>query len=146
MSNSTDHPVSSLAPTTTKFGEHLIFDAYNCDPKKLDDMEFCRDLLEELVKITGLHKLTEPCLVRADSNEALGGKDPGGISCFVMIMESHISLHTFTRRGFLTLDVYSCKTFNTEGIVEYLSKAFNTTDFSIVKFDRGLKYPTENIY
>ncbi len=129
-----------------KFGEHLIFDAYKCNPKKLDDLEFCRNVLEDLVKLTGLHKLMDPYLIRADSTEALGGKDPGGVSSFVMIQESHISLHTFTRRGFLTLDIYSCKTFSLNGVVEYLAREFETPDYNVLKFDRGLKYPTENIY
>ena len=131
---------------TTKFGEHLIFDAYKCNPKKIDDVDFCRELLEKLVVMTGLRKITEPAIVRADSNEALGGKDPGGLSCFVMIMESHISLHTFTRRGFITLDIYSCKSFSSDGVVEFLSKEFETDDFTVLKLDRGLKYPTQNIY
>ena len=138
--------LTSLAENTMKFGEHLIFDAYKCNPKKLDDLEFCKKVLNDLVELAKMHKLMEPYLLRADGNTVLGGKDPGGISAFVMIEESHISLHTFTKRGFVTLDLYSCNTFDSTGIVEYLKNAFETTDYSILKFDRGLKYPTENIY
>ena len=129
-----------------KFGEHLIFDAYGCNPKKLDDRAFCLSLLENLVTITKMHKLTEPVIVHAEGNEVLGGKDPGGYSGFVMIMESHISLHTFTKRGFVTIDVYSCKEFSSEGVVEYLVGALEAKEYNVAKMERGLKYPSQNIY
>ncbi len=129
-----------------KFGEHLIFDAYGCDPKKLNDPKLCVKVMTDVCKMGGMRALTEPVLVNASSNEALGGKDPGGYSGFLIIQESHISVHTFVKRGFVTIDVYSCKAFQAEGIVEYLKKAFGSRDEQVIKLERGLKYPTENIY
>ena len=129
-----------------KFGEHLIFDAYNCRFEPLMNMQHCYDVLEQLAKIASMRKITEPYLIKAEGNETLGGKDPGGFSGFVIIQESHISIHTFARRGFVTIDLYSCKPFKTEGIVEYLKGAFETEDVSVIKMERGLKYPIDNIY
>lgn len=129
-----------------KFGEHLIFDAYGCNPKKLGDPKLCLKVLTDICKMGGMKPLCEPVLVNAGSNEALGGKDPGGYSGFLMIQESHISLHTFVKRGFVTADVYSCKTFESQGVVEYLKKAFGSRDEQVIKIERGLKYPVENIY
>lgn len=129
-----------------KFGEHLTYDAYGCSYESLSNMELCFDVLNNLVKLAKMHKLTEPVIIKADGNATLGGKDPGGFSGFVIIQESHISLHTFVKRGFLTLDVYSCKPFKEEEIVKYLGETFKPKDFDINKTSRGLKYPTENIY
>ena len=131
---------------TIKFGSHLIYDAYGCNPKKLDDLEYCKKVLNNLVEIAGMRKLAEPMLIKADSNETLGGKDPGGVSGFVIIQESHISLHSFTRRGFVTIDLYSCKEFIASNVVNYLDKAFEAKNTDIIKMDRGLKYPSDNIY
>ena len=131
---------------TIKFGSHLIYDAYGCNPKKLDDLEYCKKVLNNLVEIAGMRKLAEPMLIKADSNETLGGKDPGGVSGFVIIQESHISLHSFTRRGFITIDLYSCKEFIASNVVNYLDKAFEAKNTDIIKMDRGLKYPSDNIY
>jgi len=131
---------------TIKFGSHLIYDAYGCNPKKLDDLEYCKKVLNNLVEIAGMRKLAEPMLIKADSNETLGGKDPGGVSGFVIIQESHISLHSFTRRGFVTIDLYSCKEFDAADVVTYLDKAFEAKNTDIIKMDRGLKYPSDNIY
>ena len=129
-----------------KFGEHLIFDAYGCDPKKLNDPKLCVQVMQDLCKMGGMKPLCEPVLVDASSNEALGGKDPGGFSGFLIIQESHISVHTFVKRGFVTVDLYSCRPFKTEGIVEYLKDAFGSRDEQVIKIERGLKYPAENIY
>ncbi|MCD5381570.1 MAG: S-adenosylmethionine decarboxylase [Candidatus Pacebacteria bacterium] len=50
--------------------------------------------------------ICEPVVAEAGSNNK---KDPGGLSGFVMIAESHVSLHTFPNRGFVTIDVYTCQ-------------------------------------
>lgn len=131
---------------TIKFGNHLIYDGYGCDPKKLDDENLCTEVLKKVAKISGMKKLHEPVIIKAESNETLGGKDPGGYSCFLMIQESHISLHTFTRRGFITLDVYSCKEFDSQPVIKYLQEVYKAKDNDILKFDRGLKYPAKNLY
>lgn len=129
-----------------KFGEHLIFDAYGCDPKRLNDPKLCKKVMLDVCKMGDMHALCEPYLINAGSNETLGGKDPGGYSGFLIIQESHVSVHTFVKRGFVTVDVYSCKAFQSEGIVEYLKKVFKSRDEQVIKLERGLKYPTENIY
>ena len=129
-----------------KFGEHLIFDAYGCNPKKLNDPKLCVKVMKDVCKMGGMRALCEPVLVNAGSNESLGGKDPGGYSGFLIIQESHISVHTFVKRGFVTIDVYSCKAFQSGGIAEYLKKAFGSRDEQVIKIERGLKYPAENIY
>lgn len=129
-----------------KFGEHLIFDAYGCNPKKLDDPKLCTKVMLDVCRMGGMHPLSEPFITKASSNETLGGKDPGGYSGFLIIQESHISVHTFVKRGFVTVDVYSCKAFKSEGVVEYLKKAFESRDEQVIKMERGLKYPAKNIY
>jgi S-adenosylmethionine decarboxylase len=129
-----------------KFGEHLIFDAYGCNPKKLSDPKLCIKVMQDVCKLGDMKPLSEPVLVNANGNETLGGKDPGGYSGFLIIQESHISLHTFVKRGYVTVDLYSCKPFKTEGVVEYLKKAFGSRDEQVIKIERGLKYPAENIY
>lgn len=136
----------TIAPETSKFGEHIIIDAYGCTFESLNNMELCFDILNNLADLAEMKKLTTPYVVKAEGNETLGGKDPGGYSGFLMIMESHISLHTFAKRGFVTIDLYSCKTFKHDKILDYIKKVFQPKDLDILKFDRGMKYPVENIY
>jgi S-adenosylmethionine decarboxylase len=131
---------------TTNFGEHLIFDGYGCDYESLKSMEVCYDVLNELVNLAEMHKITEPIIIKSEGNLVLGGKDPGGFTGAVFIEESHITIHTFAKRGFVTIDLYSCKEFNTTKIIDYLNNKFNPKDKDILHFKRGMKYPTDNIY
>lgn len=131
---------------TTTFGQHLIFDAYGCDYSVLNSAKQCKRLLEEIVEITEMHKLTEAIIVSAEGNTVLGGKDPGGFTGFIIIEESHISIHTFAKRGFVTIDVYSCKEFDARQVIEYLELNLKPKDYDVLNMQRGLKYPLTNIY
>ena len=74
-------------------------------------------------------------------------KDPGGVSGFVIIAESHISIHTFPLRGFVSADVYTCQnTLDTEQICQYFAEAFDLQDLEINLVRRGTRYPQHNIY
>jgi S-adenosylmethionine decarboxylase len=138
--------INHINTSTVRFGPHLIFDAYGCPEDKLNDKDLCVSILNNIVKIAGMRKMMEPHVINAEGNEALGGKDPGGYTGFLIIQESHVSIHTFAKRGFVTIDVYSCKEFEATEIIEYLKQTLQPKDYDVVKLDRGLKYPTENIY
>jgi S-adenosylmethionine decarboxylase len=91
-----------------------------------------------------MHKLIEPFLVELGHHSA---KDPGGVSGFVMIAESHISVHTFPLRGFVSADVYTCQnSLDTEQICAYFADAFGLQDLEINVVKRGTRYPQHNIY
>lgn len=124
------------------FGLHLMFDAYDCSPKKLNNKNLVQKILDTMPKELGMKKLTEPQVVFANPN---GKKDPGGWSGFVMIQESHISIHTFIKRRFVTADIYSCKEFDANKALEYFKKEFGTKDFEFHLEKRGIRYPSENI-
>ncbi len=124
----------------------MIFDAYDCPYDLLNSQAVCLKVLNKLVELGKMKKLIEPYVVQASQNESFGGKDPGGHSGFVIIQESHISIHTFAKRGFVTIDLYSCKEFETDEVIEYLQKTFKPKNYDVLKIERGLKYPADNIY
>ena len=127
---------------TTPFGLHLMLEAYNCPIEVLDDANIAYRILDELPAKIGMTKLTLPYVIHADDN---GKNDPGGWTGFVLIAESHISLHTFAKRGFVTVDVYSCKEFDTDLAVNYFKEMFKTHDVEYKVEVRGERYPSENI-
>jgi len=124
------------------FGLHVMLDMYNCDKNVLDNGRLICDMLHEITKMLGMKKLLEPIVVYASPNEI---KDPGGYSGFVMIQESHISIHTFVGRKFATIDAYSCRDFDANIVIEYFKKAFKTDDFESCVEARGKKYPGKDI-
>lgn len=120
-----------------------MFDGYNANQALLADKDHLTKLLTELPTKMGMHTITDPVVVEVGE---LNKKDPGGISGFILIAESHISYHTFPKRGFVTADIYTCQNdLDVEGFTKHLSELFGTTDFDTHVQRRGLRYPSENI-
>lgn len=134
------------ASKTIQFGFHMTLDFYGCPLNKLNDLALCYQVLEELPAILEMKRLTAPQVIIAEGNLEAQGKDPGGITGFIVIAESHISLHTFARRGFVSFDIYSCKKFSYKLAQKYLMDIFSPQDMEIHTLDRGTHYPASNIY
>jgi S-adenosylmethionine decarboxylase len=66
-----------------------------------------------------------------------------GISGFVLIAESHISIHTFPEKTFVSVDIFSCKHFDSDLAAGYLKEAFGITKVETNVLDRGTEFPKE---
>ncbi|MCF1708427.1 S-adenosylmethionine decarboxylase [Tabrizicola sp. J26] len=129
---------------TEQFGLHLMIDGYDADPERLADAPLLEGLLVSLPDRLGMHRICTPVLVNVGP---MNRKDPGGLSGFVMIAESHFSLHTFPARGFVTLDIYTCQnSLDTDAITGHLAEALGMSDFDVFVQPRGLRYPSQNLY
>lgn len=127
----------------TYFGEHITIDGYGGNQDLLNNRDYIFNILSELPIELGMHILLPPHLVLAPE---LGVKDPGGFSGFVVIAESHISIHTFPKRSFVSADIYTCKNgMDVEKVKNYFKKKFNLQDLEVNFIKRGLKYPDHNI-
>lgn len=125
------------------FGEHLTIDGYDGDKAKLNSKELVLKCLDELPGLIGMRKLAKPEVYFAEGG---GGKDPGGWSGFVVIAESHISIHTFPARKFISADVYSCKNgLDTKKITAYFKHTFALQEIDENFIKRGIHYPEHNI-
>jgi len=120
------------------FGLHLTLDAYGGNREKLADHNFIKKTLDDLPPILGMHKITRPKVLYYDGGEV---PEDCGVSGFIMIAESHISIHTFSAKNFLTADVYSCKVFDTKKTLEFFKKRFDLRDMEVNIVKRGLKFP-----
>jgi S-adenosylmethionine decarboxylase len=120
------------------FGEHLMIDGYGGDESKLNDRELVLQCLNELPRRLEMNILGEPVVYLAPGNDK---KDPGGWSGFVVIMESHISIHTFPKKGFLSEDVYTCKNdLDTDAVSKYFIDVFGLKDVEVNFVKRGTRY------
>lgn len=129
---------------TPHFGEHLTLDGYGGAEAKLDDKQVVFDFLNKLPELLDMHKMTTPEVFHSDGNDL---KDPGGWTGVVTIAESHISIHTFPKRGFASADVYTCKNgMDNEFIKNYFTEAFGFESLETNFLKRGTRYPEENIY
>ncbi len=128
----------------TQFGVHFMLDGYGCNAELLKDSIALRKMLIDIPTSMGMHTICDPVVVEVGPKNR---KDPGGLSGFVMIAESHISFHTFPNRGFVTIDVYTCQNdLNTNKLEQEFIESFKieTSDVQIVK--RGVRFPVEDLY
>lgn len=130
-------------PQIQQFGIHLMIDGYGASRYILKDKEALLEMLADIPKSMGMHTISEPLVVEVGPKNR---KDPGGLSGFVLIAESHLSFHTFPERGFVTIDLYTCQdTIDSDRLIELFTKAFELKDVDFYIQKRGVKYPTENI-
>jgi len=126
---------------TCNFGEHLTLDGYGGSFKKLNDKKLVIKCLKELPEKIGMKILGSPHVYQAEDN---GIKDSGGWSGFVVVVESHISIHTFPHRSFVSIDVYACKNgLDRKFVADYFMKKFSLKDIETHFIRRGTKYPVE---
>ena|ERR1044071_1293097 len=119
------------------FGYHLILDCYGCNKKAIDSIETCYYYLDTLTKLMKVHKQSPPFVVYTDPVKY---PDKAGISGWVPIVESGISIHTLTPTNFISIDVYSCRRYSIERIKEFTQKIFNPREIEEKFFLRGEKY------
>ncbi len=127
---------------TTNFGEHITIDGYGGDKEKLNDKDLVLSCLNDLPALLSMKKLSKPEIYFAPGNDT---KDPGGWSGFVVIEESHISIHTFPARNFVSADVYTCRNgMDKNFILEYFKNKFDLQDIEDNFIKRGTRYPSIN--
>ena len=115
---------------------HLVIDGYNCDPARLSDQEFVRGFLDEFPDRIEMTKIVPPAVY------TYRGPIPEdwGVSGFVIIAESHISVHTFPDRGYVNIDVFSCKEFDADEALREVRDLFGIDDVRSWTLDRGLEH------
>jgi len=102
---------------------HLIIDGFGKNKDVLQDENFIYDLLFAYPGKIGMTKISDPIVFRYSGSKP----QDWGISGLVFIAESHISLHTFVERQFINIDVFSCKDFDAERIMEDMRDKFGLT-------------------
>jgi len=91
-------------------GLHLMVDGLVEEQVSRETVE---TVLRELPSLIGMKVLDGPHLVE-------GVPENPGLTGFVIIDKSHISVHTFTETGTASIDVYSCMPFNAKKAVSFL--------------------------
>lgn len=128
---------------TIHFGNHLTIDGYGGDFDALNNRDVVMKVLDELPELLHMKKLQKPFLIAASPNDK---KDPGGWTGVVTIAESHISVHTFPARHFISADVYTCTdTLDIDFILKYFKELFGLQDIEWNHIIRGTRYPANNL-
>ncbi len=122
-----------------EYGPQLVVDLYKCNAKKLGDKNFIKKTLVEFPAKIGMRKISKAFVFKYNPKN----KEEQGLSAFVLIAESHITIHTYPLRQLAKIDIVSCKGFDQEKAAAMLKKTFNAKEAEAKSLYRGKHYPKD---
>lgn len=102
-------------------GTHLTVDSIL---KKMPSEGEIRDVLLNMPSKIDMNILQGPVIIK-------GAQHNPGWTGFVIIDMSHIAIHTFDDSKKISIDIFSCKIFDTEKALEYLKGKFEFDEDSM---------------
>ncbi|MBI2170939.1 MAG: S-adenosylmethionine decarboxylase [Chloroflexi bacterium] len=120
---------------------HLVIDGYGAEEALLANPDALYQFLDEYPDAIGMTKITPPHVY------VYAGQNPQdvGLSGFVIIAESHISVHTFPKRQYVNIDVFSCKEFDTQRALVEIKGRFGLQSVRSWTLERGLEYSDPSV-
>ena len=119
---------------TLKLGEHLIFDLSDCSHEILMDSEKSYSLFAQAIRASGLTVV----------DEGFYKFSPHGFTCFLLLAESHASLHAWPEYGYCAIDLFTCAIGkDMTPLLMRIKEAFGADDFSMRKLDREASIETQ---
>lgn len=92
-------------------GYHLIIDVEGCDAKLLNDKARLLTFCEDMARLIGARVIQKSAYQF----------NPRGVTAFVVIAESHISVHTWPESGKAFVDVFTCsEKFDADRILDFI--------------------------
>jgi S-adenosylmethionine decarboxylase len=95
-------------------GNHVFLDFINFFD---DDLETCAeyifDVMRESIRQTKMKAMFEKMVILKDDTE-------DGFTSVILLDESHITAHSYTKRGLLALDVFTCGNTNPELVAKFV--------------------------
>lgn len=62
---------------------------------------------------------------------------PCGVTGFLLLAESHISVHTWVEEGFAAVDIFTCGPMNTDKVLDVIRDGFKPVHASVRRMVRG---------
>lgn len=118
------------------FGLHLMMDCKTLDNVLIGNLSYIFNFINTLPEKIGMTKITQPYVFPYSGLK----EEDKGITGTVIIAESHISIHTFTEKNYFFIDLFSCKTFGVERVLDIIVETFNVTSYEHHLIKRGVNF------
>ncbi|MFH1681524.1 MAG: adenosylmethionine decarboxylase [Candidatus Eisenbacteria bacterium] len=117
---------------TFSVGSHVLLDFSGVPREICEDDAFLLDVIRR-ASIESGSTVINSCRYR------FGHNSPSGCTAFVMLDESHVSVHTYAESGLVAADVFTCGMMSenkTDFIVARIKRALPHTEARIVRVPR----------
>ena len=101
---------------------HLMLELYNIEREILGNEPLMRRVLDEYPSRIGMEKVSPVHLYDIETSNPLDA----GLSGFVVIAQSHVSLHAWPEYGEVDIDICSCNEFSQEDAIAFAKEIFQT--------------------
>lgn len=113
--------------TTLQLGEHYICDLSGCSAEILLDSERAYALFSRAVRESGLTVV----------DEGFYKFSPHGFTCFLLLAESHASLHAWPEYGYCAIDLFTCNLgMDMTPLVENIKTVFGAQSYTLRLIER----------
>ncbi len=110
-----------------KLGEHYICDLSDCNRELLYDSDRAGQLFSKAVRESGLTVV----------DEGFFPFSPHGFTCFLLLAESHASLHAWPEYGYCAIDLFTCDLdLDLTPLINQIKEIFGASQCSIRKVAR----------
>ena len=117
-----------------QLGEHLIIDLSGCDQQLLLNSERSRDLFCNAVRNAKLTVVSE----------GFYQFSPHGFTCFLLLAESHASLHAWPENHYCAIDLFTCNLhIDLAPLVQELQGLFGASHVSVRRLSRMAQHQPE---
>lgn len=113
------------------FGYHMLLDFHKCSKKSVQNIDTVYHFLDDITRLLKMKQQAPPFVKKH-------GKI--GLSAWVPIVESGISVNTNISDRYVSIDIYSCKEFDKEKVLLFASKVFSPKSFKKQHLLRGKEY------
>ena len=114
-----------------QIGSEWLIEAIGCDAAALRDVATLRSLFQRILAELELRALGEAAWHVFP--------EPGGITGFVMLTESHLACHTYPEHGVATLNLYCCRERPEWPWRERLAEALGAREVRVLHVSRSVE-------
>ena len=92
--------------------QHVLLDCSGCDPSRLDSVDHLMAMLSEIAQECSAQ------VIGKGSHKF----EPYGVTAFLLLAESHVSVHSWPELGYAAVDAFSCKAFDAAAVEVIVGK------------------------
>ena len=96
---------------------------------------------QRLIKRLEAEGTTSPVIEEFKQHIKHRDEDQGGVSAITVWLESHASLHSWPLDKYISIDLFSCKNFACEPIIDFTKDFMKLDTLHITEIDRMMKAP-----
>jgi S-adenosylmethionine decarboxylase proenzyme len=120
-------PYRPMSPESSPGSVHLLVECLGCDARRLDDPETIERALRGAAAAIGARVLSA----------AFHRFSPQGVTGFLLLEESHVSVHSWPEQRYAAIDLFTCGATDPGAAVALLSAALGATRTEQLRVARG---------